>query len=36
MEFGYYFEGSETYYADLETDGFMEELMLNASWISQR
>lgn len=36
MEQNCYFEGSETYYAELETDDFAEEFMLSASWVSQR
>jgi len=36
MQHDCYFEGSETYYADLESDSFIEEFILNASWVSQR
>jgi hypothetical protein len=31
----YYFEGSETFYADVESENY-EDIIVNAAWVSQR
>lgn len=31
-----YFEGSETYYADIESENIEDEIVLHAFWISGR
>lgn len=31
-----YFEGSETFYADVEFDSRIEDDVLHASWVSER
>ena len=36
MEENIYFEGSETFFADLESVDNAEENILNAIWVSQR
>ena len=36
MKESLYFEGSETFYADVESENFEDEILANAPWISQR
>lgn len=36
MKESLYFEGSETFYADVESEDFENEVLANAPWISQR
>ena len=36
MENNYYFEGSETFFADIESEENTDENILNAVWVSQR
>ena len=36
MQDNYYFEGSETFYADIENENGADENILNAAWVSQR
>ncbi len=36
MQENCYFEGSETFYADLGFECFPEEFIPDASWVSQR
>ncbi len=31
-----YFEGSETFYADVESENVEDEVLANAAWVSQR
>jgi hypothetical protein len=35
MEENFYFEGSETYYADMECGNYEEDI-LSSAWVSQR
>ena len=36
MKESLYFEGSETFYADVESENAEDEILANASWVSQR
>lgn len=36
MKESLYFEGSETFYADVESENPEDEILANAVWISQR
>jgi hypothetical protein len=31
-----YFEGSETFYADVESENYEDDIIKNAVWVSQR
>lgn len=35
-EYNYYFEGSETFFADLESENVADNSIMNAIWVSQR
>jgi len=36
MENNIYFEGSETFFADMESGEHLDDDVLNAAWVSQR
>lgn len=36
MKESLYFEGSETFYADVESENYEDEILAGAPWISQR